>query len=234
MKERERFLATVPALASVTPDGISTVAALLTEVSWGTGETVFSVGDAGDSMYVVVEGAVEVFALAGDVEKLFMTARAGAALGMLELIDGGVRSGTARALEPTTALALGSAALDRLRAEHPAVAAALLTGMGVVIGRRVRVLVEQYTAALAWNLEVTNLTSFNLERLMSERIRVVVERVRGEPLRGTLFRLEESAAGHELYVATDDREIVVIPYHAIVSLRVQRDDASLSGDEPIS
>jgi len=232
MKERQQFLATVPAFASLTPEGISALAALLNEVSWETGDTVFSVGDAGDSMYVVIDGAVEVYALAGDVEKLFMTARAGAALGMLGLIDRGARPGTARAVEPTTALELGGDALDGLRAEHPAVAAALLTGMGEVIGRQVRVLVEQYTAALAWNLEVTNLTSFNLERLMSKRVRVVVERVCGEPLCGTLFRLEESAAGHELYVATDDREIVIVPYHAIVSLRVGRDDFFTPGDEP--
>ena len=234
MTQRQELLATVPAFASLTPDGLAAVDALLCEVSWQTGETVFAAGDPGDSMYVITEGAVEVYALAGDVERLFMTARVGTGLGLLELIDRGGRQGTARAVEPTTALVLDGEALDGLRAENPAAAAALLTGMGTVIGRRVRVLVEQYTAALAWNLEVTNLTSFNLERLMSERVRVAVETVRGEPLRGTLFRLEQSAAGHELYIETDDEEIVVVPYHAIVTIRVDRDGLASSDDERIT
>jgi hypothetical protein len=59
-----------------------------------------------------------------------------------------------------------------------------------------------------------------------------VETVRGEPLSGTLLRFEASAAGHELYIESKNREIHVIPYHAIVRVSLDRGDLAPTEDRP--
>ena len=233
MSERQQFLGTVPLFATLAPDELSIVAEMVTAVDWEAGADVFSMGDAGDSMFAVEEGVVEVYTVVSGIEKLFMTVRAGGVFGLLSLIDSGDQPGSARAVEQTRALALGRQSLDRLLETHPGVGAKLLSGIGTTLGRQIRILVDQYRDTVAWNLEVTGLTSLNLERIMTERIQVAVETLRGEPLTGTLLRFETSAAGHELYLESTDKQIHVIPYHAIVRLSLDRSAVTDTEDTPI-
>jgi CRP-like cAMP-binding protein len=231
--ERQHFLATVPLFASLASEELAIVAEMVTAVEWKAGADVFSMGAAGDSMFAVEEGVVEVYTVVSGIEKLFMTVRAGGVFGLLSLIDSGDQPGGARAVEHTRALALGRQSLDRLLEAHPGVGAKLLSGIGTTLGRQIRILVDQYRDTVAWNLEVTGLTSLNLERIMTERIQVAVETLRGEPLTGTLLRFEASAAGHELYLESMDKEIHVIPYHAIVRLSLDRSAVTDTEDTPI-
>jgi CRP-like cAMP-binding protein len=233
MSERQQFLGSVPLFEALAPEELAIVAEMVTEMEWEAGATVFSTGDTGDTMFIVEEGVVEVYAVVSGIEKLFMTVRAGGVFGLLSLIDSGDQPGAARAVERTRALGLGQQNLDQLLEDHPGVGAKLLSGIGTTLGRQIRVLLDQYRDTVAWNLEVTGLTSLNLERIMTERIQVAVETVRGEPLTGTLLRFEASAAGHELYLATTDNEIHVIPYHAIVRLSLDRAAVSDTKDTPI-
>jgi len=233
MSERQRFLATVPIFASLAPEELAIVAEMVTAVEWEAGADVFAMGDAGDSMFAVEEGVVEVYTVVSGIEKLFMTVRPGGVFGLLSLIDSGDMPGSARAVERTRAVALGRESLDRLLETHPRVGAKLLSGIGTTLGRQIRTLVDQYRDTVAWNLEVTGLTSLNLERIMTERIEVAVETLRGEPITGTLLRFEASAAGHELYLESTDKEIHVIPYHAIVRLSLDRSAVTDSEDTPI-
>lgn len=232
-EERQHFLATVPLFASLAPEELSIVTEMVEEVEWQAGATVFSTGDTGDTMFVVEEGVVEVYTVVSGIKKLFMTVRAGGVFGLLSLIDSGDQPGAAQAVERTRALALGQQNLDRLLEKHPGVGAKLLIGIGTTLGRQIRVLLDQYRDTVAWNLEVTGLTSLNLERIMTERIHVAVETVRGEPLTGTLLRFEASAAGHELYLESKNKEIHVIPYHAIVRISLDRAAVSDTEDTPI-
>jgi len=232
MTDIPQALATISLFESLQPDELALVAELTQLVEWQAGQDVYTLGDPGGSMFAVVEGAVELFGIVSGVEKLFMTVREGGVFGLLSVMDSGDRPGNARALEDTTALVLEREAVDRLLAEQPAIGIKLLQGMGRVLGQRVRMLSEQFDATVAWNLEVTGLTSLNLERLMSEKIEVTVETVRGEPLQGTLLRFEQSAAGHELYLKSRDNQVHVLPYHAIVRLSVDRTDVEDRPDTP--
>jgi CRP-like cAMP-binding protein len=89
MSERQQFLGTVPLFATLAPDELSIVAEMVTAVGWEAGADVFSMGDAGDSMFAVEEGVVEVYTVVSGIEKLFMTVRAGGVFGLLSLIDSG-------------------------------------------------------------------------------------------------------------------------------------------------
>jgi len=217
---------------SLSPDEIQAVSELTSESQWRAGDEIYALGDPGGSMFAVLEGAVELFGIVSGVEKLFLTVRAGGVFGLLSMIDQGDRPGNARALEKTSALVLERQGLDALLADRPEIGIKVLAGVGQTLGQRVRTLTEQYDATVAWNLEVTGLTSLNLERVMTDRIQVTVETLRGEPLRGTLVRFEQSAAGHELYLKGQDHQIHVIPYHAIVRISVDGDHVEVREDTP--
>ena len=232
MTESQPSLAAVPLFASLSPPELEAVAELTAAVQWQVGDQVYTAGEAGGSMFVVLQGAVELFGVVSGVEKLFMTVRDGGVFGLLTMIDGGDRPGHARALEETKALILKRQDLDTLLADRPEIGLKVLEGVGRALGQRVRTLTEQYDATVAWNLEVTGLASLNLERVMTDRIRVSIETLRGEPLRGTLVRFEQSTAGHEIYLKGQDNRIHVIPYHAIVSISVDGDDVEDREDTP--
>ena len=233
MSDRQQFLATVPLFTALAPDELTIVAEMAAEVDWEAGQEVFSMGDAGDSMFAVEQGVVELFTVVSGIEKLIMTVRSGGVFGLLSLIDRGGQSGGARAVETTRALAFSRQSLDRLLEAHPAIGAKLLSGIGATLGRQIRVLIDQYRDTLAWNLEIAGLASLNLERIMTDRIRVAVETLRGEPLTGTLLRFETSAAGYELYLESTDKEIHMIPYHAIVRLSLDLSAVTDTVDVPV-
>jgi CRP-like cAMP-binding protein len=232
MTDSHLNLATVTLFESLSAEDLQAVSKLATEVEWEAGEEIYALGDPGGSMFAVLDGAVELFGIVSGVEKLFLTVRAGGVFGLLTMLDQGDRPGNARALEKTTALVLERSGLDTLLADLPETGIKVLEGVGKALGQRVRTLTQQYDATVAWNLEVTGLTSLNLERLMTDRVRVSVETPRGEPVRGTLVRFEQSTAGHELYLKGQDNQIHVIPYHAIVRISLDGDQLETREDTP--
>ena len=225
-------LAAVELFGTFVDEELKVVSDLAEEARWQTGQEIYALGDPGGSMYVVLEGAVELFGIVGGIERLFLTVRAGGVFGLLTMLDQGTRPGYARALEDTLALVLRRRELDVLLADRPETGIKVLEGVGKVVGGRVRTLTEQFDATVAWNLEVTGLASLNLERLMSDQIRVSIELLRGEPLRGILIRFEKSVAGHEIYLQAPDGSIHVVPYHAVVRLSVDGQDLQTQDDQP--
>jgi CRP-like cAMP-binding protein len=230
--DRQQFLATVRIFSDLEPDELTLVAKLAEEVVWEAGDEAYAVGDAGSSMFAVREGLVELYGVAGGVEKHFMTVRPGNVFGLLSLIDPGHRPATARAVETTTGLRFEGESLDRLVEAHPVTGIKLFRALLEVLGERVRILSDRYRDTVAWNLQATGLASLNLEHLMSEQVQVVVETLRGEPVRGALVRFEQSAAGHELYLEDGSKQIHLIPYHAIVRISVDRDRVVEPEDTP--
>lgn len=232
MTDGSPSLDTISLFEDLSPEELEVVSELTTEVRWQAGEEVYAHGEQGGSLFAVLDGAVELFGIISGVEKLFMTVRSGGIFGLLSILDEGERPGNARALEDTRAVVLRRDGLDELLRDHPSVGIQLLQGVGRVLGERVRTLTEQYDATLAWNLEVTGLASLNLERLMTDRVEVSIETLRGEPLRGMLVRFEQSAAGHEMYLKSSDQHIHLIPYHSIVRISVAADRLDRYEDSP--
>lgn len=228
----QRFLATVRIFSDLEPDELALVAELAEEVAWEADEEAYAAGDAGSSMIVVRDGLIELYGVAGGVEKHFMTVHPGNVFGLLALIDPGHRPATARAVEKTTGLRFEGEVLDKLIEDHPATGIKLFRSFLGVLGERVRILSDQYRDTVAWNLQVTGLASLNLEHLMSEQVHVAVETLRGQPVRGTLVRFEQSAAGHELYLEDEGKQIHLIPYHAIVRISVERESVAGEEDTP--
>jgi CRP/FNR family transcriptional regulator, cyclic AMP receptor protein len=100
------------------------------------GHLIFAQGEPGDSLFVISEGLVKVFVTSEEGEDMVLvTLRAPDTFGELALIDGGLRSASAEAVEPTTALILSRGTLIELLQGHPTLAQALLSSLGGLVRR---------------------------------------------------------------------------------------------------
>jgi CRP/FNR family transcriptional regulator, cyclic AMP receptor protein len=106
------------------------------ERSYRRGQLIFGEGDPGDSLFVVTEGLVKVFVTSEDGDEMVLvTLRSGDTFGELALIDGGVRSASAEALEPTKVMVLTRPTLLQIMADQPGLAESLLRALGTVLRR---------------------------------------------------------------------------------------------------
>ncbi len=111
------------------------LAAQLDDVSFEAGQVVFKRGDPGGSIFIVVNGSVEIFVDDTVGQRVvFETAKAGDFFGELSLLDGDPRSASAVALETTRAVRLDRQDLELLFKRHPTAAMDVLA----VIGKRLR------------------------------------------------------------------------------------------------
>ena len=100
------------------------------------GHLIFAQGEPGDSLFVISEGLVKVFVTSDEGEDMVLvTLRPPDTFGELALIDGGLRSASAEAVEPTTALILSRGTLIELLQGHPTLAQALLSSLGGLVRR---------------------------------------------------------------------------------------------------
>jgi len=186
---------------------------------FGAGDVVYSRGGGAEGMYVVLEGAVELFStFAKGVERVFGTLRPGQAFGFLALMDGGPRPATARAVEPTRTLFVDREAMERIRGEAPVVWAKIVGGLGVQMASQIRLLVEQYRQCVEWGLEVSGCAGINLDRLMAASAQIEVELLNGSPVRGVIVGVEKEAGEYELLIRSDDGKLRLIPGHAVLQI----------------
>lgn len=104
--------------------------------TYGRGQRIFTQGDSGQHLFVVVEGIVKILVSSthGD-EMVLATLRAQECFGELALLDGGPRSATAEAVGEVKVLVLARTAWLELLEERPALTQNLLTSMGRMIRR---------------------------------------------------------------------------------------------------
>jgi CRP/FNR family cyclic AMP-dependent transcriptional regulator len=99
------------------------------------GEFVFHHGDSGDSLFVMAEGVVKVFVTSEDGDEMVLaTIEPPQTFGELAVIDGGPRTASAKAIEPSTLLALTQATFTEML-KDPAVVQALHESLGRLLRR---------------------------------------------------------------------------------------------------
>jgi CRP/FNR family transcriptional regulator, cyclic AMP receptor protein len=104
--------------------------------SYKKGQLIFHQGDLGEALFIVVEGHVKVFVTSEDGDEMVLvTLGPSDVFGELAIIDGGPRSASAEALEPTKVLALTrTVLLDSLRSS-PQTTDSLLRSLGSLVRR---------------------------------------------------------------------------------------------------
>src|SRR3954453_8597122 len=83
------------------------------------GEELFHENDAGDSLFIVQSGRVDIFKnIRGDVDRSLASFGPGDVLGEMSFIDGARRSATARTTEASKFLALSRESFARVQKRH--------------------------------------------------------------------------------------------------------------------
>ena len=132
--EKVLILKTVP-MFSQTPDNVlADVANLLEEVDVSENEAIFRQGDAGDSLYVILDGKVRVH----DGERLLNYLGEREVFGEMALLDPEPRLASVTAMESTHLFRLDQASFYDLMTERPEVATGIIRVLTGHLRNRVR------------------------------------------------------------------------------------------------
>jgi CRP-like cAMP-binding protein len=126
----EDVVRSAPLFLSLDEEASIALRSSMVEMDLKRGETLFSEGDPGDRLYVIVEGKIKLGTTSNDGrESLLAVLGPGEMFGELSLFDPGPRTATATALTETTVLGLGHEALGPWLTGRPGVAESLLKAL---------------------------------------------------------------------------------------------------------
>lgn len=157
----EELLARTDFFAGATPALVRELAEQGSELPLIRGDVLFREGDEAESLYLVVSGRVAIV-IANPIdhrETVVALMDAGDLFGEMALLDDGPRSAMARALEPSTVLAISFAPVIAAFRNDPA----LLWGVTRMLARRLRVVDEALADSVF--LDVTGRTAKRLLEL---------------------------------------------------------------------
>jgi CRP-like cAMP-binding protein len=106
--------------------------------------TVVNKGEHGDALFMVLEGEVRARVMIDGKETTLTTMGVGECFGELAIVDQGPRSADVIANQPSVLIKVSDAALRKMFAEAPALAAPFMLALTKVIAQRVRVLTKRY------------------------------------------------------------------------------------------
>lgn len=138
-----QFLSRTPLFAKLSPQECAVLAMHCESKQVDAGQIVFSEGDFGDAMYIVKQGALNIFKkdLLGDVR--IAEIRPGGLVGEMALVDGKPRSANVRASEATRLLSLSRASYGDLKKSHSQVATKFQDELLLLISSRLRQTTEK-------------------------------------------------------------------------------------------
>ncbi|MGL4395126.1 MAG: Crp/Fnr family transcriptional regulator [Hyphomicrobium sp.] len=125
--ETAEILKRSPLFGTLDDAGRLAIAQEMREANFGAGELIFSRGDTGNEMHVVVKGRVRLSVLTSDGRELsFAHAESPSVFGEIAIFDGGKRSADATAVGKVQTLVLSRASFTRLLSARPEVADAAI------------------------------------------------------------------------------------------------------------
>jgi CRP/FNR family transcriptional regulator, cyclic AMP receptor protein len=114
------FLSQAGMFAALDGDSRQAVAKEMRRVRFNSGQSIFSRGDRGDELYLVLNGRVRLSVLTADGRELsFAHAEPGSVFGEIAMLDGNARTADATSVGKVEAMALGRTAFRRLLQERP-------------------------------------------------------------------------------------------------------------------
>jgi CRP-like cAMP-binding protein len=181
--ETARLLARTEVFSDLEQRELEAVAQVAVPRRWDRGQVIFREGDDGDTCYLLRTGAVVLTREHQDGRMVALAElRSGALFGELAMFRGEVRSATAEAIEPTTAVALLASDMQRLIRRNPGLAL-------------------KFLATLAERVSKTN------ERLLQQSFQTVAGRVASALLAQVVARQAEGAPEHDVLVRSTQAEI---------------------------
>ena len=112
IKDVAALLGGTPIFSALTAEELDTLARTARPLTFGPAERIIVQDEPGDSLFVVVDGTVEVFLRRHDGEEVHLGTRPqGAVLGEMSLLTGAPRSATVRAVDGALVYEVGPAAV---------------------------------------------------------------------------------------------------------------------------
>jgi CRP/FNR family cyclic AMP-dependent transcriptional regulator len=104
--DRLTLLKNIPLFDELTDDELTALVQRCSEQSVASGAMVFEAGHEGDSLFLIIDGAIDIHTGEGKLRTTFASLFSGQIFGELSLFDGSPRSATATATKDTTLLSL--------------------------------------------------------------------------------------------------------------------------------
>lgn len=136
--DRIQFLKTVPFFNELSNWQMKKVTEIVFERTYEAGELIFEQGQPGAALFLIIEGQVSVEMYKDHFTATLAVLEKGAFFGEMALLDEAPRSASARALEPTKALALYRNDLNRLIQSDPETACHIYRALARIVGDRLR------------------------------------------------------------------------------------------------
>src|SRR5450432_3042115 len=146
LTEREEQLSRVPFFNGLTREALGLIARTTAEESHATGTKIFQFGDAGDKLFIILEGKVRISReVAGMGEEALAVLGPGDLFGEMALLDESPRSADARAHERCRLLVIAKDAFEELLFLHKDLAYEVLWSCVRMLASRLRETNEKLT-----------------------------------------------------------------------------------------
>ena len=130
MTELKKGLRQVPFLESLEDSQIDSLVTIGKRVPLNNGELLFRKGDPGHSMYLILEGRIQIYMESSDGQAAVLhVLDSGQFLGEMALLDGGARSANALTLSPCEVFVLERASFLNLITTYPELLTQLLSAL---------------------------------------------------------------------------------------------------------
>jgi CRP-like cAMP-binding protein len=134
--DRRKLLASVSIFSSMSDEELDLLLRATTTKKLDARQTLFRKGDAGNQLYAIASGSLKVMATGADGrDVLFTLLGAGDVIGEISILDGGERSASAVAFEPTELLVLHRRELIPFLEQHPHIAIGLAGVLAAMVRR---------------------------------------------------------------------------------------------------
>ena len=144
---RQDFLGSIPIFAGLSAAALSEIAGAVEEAAFGIGDIIVREGEAGNRMFIIFSGRVEVVKHLGQTHETILAAlRPKDFLGEMSIIECVARSASVRAVEDTSLFALKGTDLYRLFKRFPDQYAIVILNIARDLSRRLRAIDEKFSA----------------------------------------------------------------------------------------
>lgn len=193
---------------------------ILEKKTFSAGEVVFRENDTGESLYIVESGVILLnrWITEGDIEKSLLTALPGDIFGEISFMDMGGRSATAFVEQEAEVMELERPAFDSFCKEHSEAGVIILNRLLTLVVDRLRLMNHLYVDALQSELMLSGSHQLNFQHLIASSMWIQMELVNGKSAKGRIVQVHKSDAGAELVIREQGGGLVMVPYHAVVSI----------------
>lgn len=193
------ILKNIPVFSGISTEGLDRIAAEMKLKEYGEGELIFSEGDHGDELFVVIEGSVSIFIVDKEGKEVVLSGiTAGNFFGEMSIIEQAPRSANCRVIEDSVFLVLHADDFMRIIRSMPECAVKIMNSMLTITVNRLLNVGAFVTQMVQWGEEsrkraITDpATGLFNRRYLEESFDGLVNRAKtgGSPLSFVMFDMD--------------------------------------------